>query len=109
MWGPVRQFHTLGGVIALANDYNTGEAIKQGMPLREMRLLLAAGLTPMQVIEAGTRNAAQVCGHGQELGTLEPGKLADIIVVNGDPSADIEVMRQVSVVIKGGQIVLPLE
>ena len=103
--GPVRQFHTLGGVIALANDYNTGEAIKQGMPLREMRLMLAAGLTPMQVIEAGTRNAAQVCGHGQELGTLEPGKLADIIVVNGDPLADIEVMQQVSVVIKGGQIV----
>jgi len=102
---PVRRFYALGGVVALANDYGADDAIEKGMPLREMRLLLAAGLTPMQVIEAGTRHAAQVCGHGKELGTLEPGKLADIIVVNGDPLADIEVMQQVSVVIKGGQIV----
>jgi len=101
---PVRQFHTLGGVVALGNDYGADDAIEKGMPLREMRLLLAAGLTPMQVIEAGTRHAAQVCGHGKELGTLEAGKLADIIVVHGDPLADIEVMKQVSVVIKGGQI-----
>jgi imidazolonepropionase-like amidohydrolase len=104
---PVRRFHTVGGVVALANDYGADDAIEKGMPLREMRLLLAAGLTPMQVIEAGTRNAAQVCGHGQDLGTLEPGKLADIIAVNGDPLADIQVMQQVSLVIKGGQIVLP--
>jgi len=102
---PVRRFYALGGVVALANDYGADDAIEKGMPLREMRLLLAAGLTPMQVIEAGTQHAAQVCGHGKELGTLEPGKLADIIVVNGDPLADIEVMQQVSVVIKGGQIV----
>ena len=102
---PVRRFYALGGVVALANDYGADDAIEKGMPLREMRLLLAAGLTPMQVIEAGTRNAAQVCGHGKDLGTLEPGKLADVIVVNGDPLADIEVMQQVSVVIKGGQIV----
>jgi len=106
---PVRRFHTLGGVVALANDYGADDAIEKGMPLREMRLLLAAGLTPLQVIEAGTRHAAQVCGHGKELGTLEPGQLADIIVVNGDPLADIEVMQQVSVVIKGGQIVFTLE
>ena len=104
---PVRHFHALGGVVALANDYGADDAIERGMPLREMRLLLAAGLTPMQVIEAGTRNAAQVCGHGEELGTLEPGKLADVIAVNGDPLADIEVMNNVSVVIKDGQIVYP--
>lgn len=106
---PVRHFHTLGGVVALGNDYGADEAIERGMPLREMRLLLQSGLTPMHVIEAGTRNAAQVCGHGQELGTLEPGKLADIIVVNGDPLTDIEVMSQVSVVIKNGQIAYPTE
>jgi imidazolonepropionase-like amidohydrolase len=106
---PVRYFHTLGGVVALANDYNTDITIEKGMPLREMRLLLAAGLTPMHVIEAGTRNAAQVCGHGNELGTLEPGKLADVIVVDGDPLTDIEAMSRVSVVIKDGQIAYPSE
>jgi len=59
--------------------------IEPGMPVQEMKWLLAAGLTPMEVIEAGTRYAAQVCGHGEELGTLEPGKLADLVVVEGDP------------------------
>ena len=50
-----------------------------------MEMLLKAGLSPMDVILAATRNAALVCGHGDELGTLGPGKLADIIVVDGDP------------------------
>ena len=54
------------------------------MPLREMELLEEAGLTPMAIIKAGTKHAAGVCGHGNELGTLEEGKLADIIIVNGD-------------------------
>ena len=80
------------------------DAIEKGIPLREMQLLLAAGLTPLEVIEAGTRNAARVCGHDDELGTLEPGKLADVIVVAGDPLTNIEAMRQVVVVVKGGQI-----
>lgn len=54
---------------------------------------------------AGTRHAAYVSGHGDELGTLEPGKLADLIVVNGDPLADIGALQQVVIVIKDGQIV----
>jgi imidazolonepropionase-like amidohydrolase len=70
-------------------------------------LLLAAGLTPMDVLRAGTQHAAWVCGHGDELGTLEPGKLADVIVVDGDPLADIEAMGRVVAVVKGGEIALP--
>jgi imidazolonepropionase-like amidohydrolase len=77
------------------------------MPLQEMKLLLAAGLTPIEVIRAGTQHAAWVCGHGNELGTLAPGMLADVIVVDGDPLADIEAMGRVSTVIKGGQVALP--
>lgn len=99
----VGRFHTLGGVVALGNDYpNPG--VEAGMPMREMELLLAAGLSPMQVIEAGTRHAAQVCGHGDELGTLEPGKLADVIVVDGDPLTEIEAMNRVIAVIRDGQV-----
>ena len=105
--GPVRVFHALGGTVALGNDYGAGDAVVGGMPLREMQLLLASGLTPMDVIEAGTRNAAQVCGHGGELGTLEPGKLADVLILDGDPLADIETLSKVVVVMKGGQIVFP--
>lgn len=98
----VRRFHALGGVMALGNDAPVhGE---RGMPLHEMRLLLRAGLTPLEIIEAGTRHAAQACGQDDELGTLEPGKLADVIVVKGDPLIDIEAMKQIAVVIRAGEI-----
>jgi imidazolonepropionase-like amidohydrolase len=102
---PVRRFHNLGGVLALGTDYNSAApAMQRGMPLREMKLLLAAGLTPPEVIEAGTRNAAYVCGHGDELGTLQAGKLADVIVVNGNPLDNIDAMKNIVVVISNGQV-----
>ena len=96
----VGHYQHLGGVVVVGNDYG---GVGKGMPLREMELLLAAGLTPMEVIEGGTRYAAQVCGHGDELGTLEAGKLADIIVVTGQPWEDIRALAQVKLVIKDGQ------
>ncbi len=97
-------YRSLGGQMALGNDYGN-PGVRDHLPLREMELLLTAGLTPMEVIMAGTRHAAYVSGHGDELGTLEPGKLADLIVVNGDPLADIGALQQVVIVIKDGQIV----
>jgi len=100
----VRRFHALGGVVALGNDYGGVPDVQQGMPMTEMKLLLAAGHTPMKVIEASTRHAAFVCGQGETLGTLEPGKLADIIIVDGDPLADLEAMNRVRAVIKGGEL-----
>ncbi len=100
----VRRFHALGGAVALGNDYGANPDVELGMPLTEMKLLLAAGLTPMQVIEASTRIAAFVCGQGDRLGTLEPGKLADIIIVNGNPLTDLEAMDRVVAVMKGGDL-----
>jgi imidazolonepropionase-like amidohydrolase len=74
------------------------------MPVGEMEMLLAAGLAPMEVIEAATRVSADLCGHGAELGTLEPGMLADVIVVDGDPLADLQAMSAVTLVIRSGEI-----
>lgn len=74
------------------------------MPLREMKTLLDAGFTPMEVIEAGTRLAARVCGQEKELGTLEPGKLADIIIIDGNPLADIEAFSRISHVFSDGKL-----
>jgi imidazolonepropionase-like amidohydrolase len=104
----VGRFHELGGTVALGYDFGL-PGIEVGMPLREMKPLLKAGLTLMEVIEAGTRNAAFVCGHGDELGTLEPGRLADVIVVDGDPLVDIETMARVVLVLKGGEIAFTSE
>jgi imidazolonepropionase-like amidohydrolase len=106
----VRRFRAMGGIVALGSDRDFHNSdFERGMPIREMKFLLAAGLTPMEVIEAGTRHAAHLCGHGGELGTLEPGKLADVIIVDGDPLADIEVMRKVVTVIKGGKVAYTAE
>jgi len=57
------------------------------------------------VIQAGTRHAAELLGKLDELGTLEAGKLADLIMVDGDPLTDISVIHNIEVVIKGGKVV----
>jgi len=99
-----RRFHALGGILALGNDFGGVPHVAEGMPMVEMRLLHAAGLTPMEVLEASTRHAAAACGLGADLGTLETGKLADIIVVAGDPLADLGAMDSVIAVVKGGTL-----
>jgi enamidase len=106
--GVVRFFHDAGGIIALGNDYgNSG--VKAGMPLREMELLQAAGLSLMEIIESATKQAAYVCGQSDELGTLEKGKLADLIVVDGNPLEDLNALDSVLYIIKDGELVLSPE
>ncbi len=100
----VRRFHALGGVVALGNDFGGVPSVAAGMPLVEMKMLQAAGLTPMEVLEASTRHAAAACGQAGTLGTLEVGKLADIIIVNGDPLVDLAAMDSVIAVVKGGTL-----
>ena len=67
-----------------------------------MSLMVELGMTPMQAIQAGTRIGAEALGLLKDLGTLEKGKLADVIVVAGDPLTDMGAMKRVAVVIKGG-------
>jgi len=103
--GVVRFFHDSGGIIAVGNDYSN-PGVRPGMPLSEMDLLQTAGLSPMEVIEAATKHAAYVCGHSDELGTLEIGKLADLIVVDGNPLDDLNAMDSVLYVVKDGEVVV---
>ncbi len=73
----------------------------------ELDMLVGAGMTPMEAIVAGTRDAAACCGLDRDLGSLEPGKLADLIVVDGNPLEDITVLQErgrIRLVMKGGQI-----
>jgi len=93
-----------GGLIALGDDYGS-PGITLGMPMRDMELMQEAGMTNMEILVAATRNSAQVCGLLDELGTVESGKLADLIVLNADPIADIHALTDVAYVIRDGVIV----
>ena len=73
-----------------------------GNNLRELQLMVEGGMTPMQAIVATTRSAAELMGLEEELGTLEPGKRADLVVVDGDPLDVATLADRVSAVYKDG-------
>jgi len=75
------------------------------MPMHEIECLAGAGMSAMQIIVAATRGAARVCGLGEELGTLESGKTADVLVVDGDPLEDLAALTKVRLVVHMGEII----
>ena len=104
------KFVKAGVKIALGNDYtfvpqNSFDRFDLGMPMHEITRMSEAGMTSMQIIVAATLNAAHVCGLEAELGTLDVGKLADILIVNGDPLNDLSALTQVKMVIHSGEII----
>lgn len=75
-----------------------------GRNASEFRLLVEAGMKPAQALRAGTVGAAELLGVEGRLGTLEPGKLADVVAVPGDPTQDIRRTEQVLFVMKEGTV-----
>jgi imidazolonepropionase-like amidohydrolase len=70
----------------------------------EFELMVAHGMTPATAIQAATVNAAELLGVREEVGSLEPGKRADLIAVSGDPLQDVTVLKQVEFVMKDGRV-----
>ena len=67
-------------------------------------LLVQAGLTPLQALQAATRNAARFMGREQDLGTIQPGKLADLVLLEANPLDDIANTRRINAVVFGGRL-----
>ena len=86
-----------GVKVALATDST------HGMLWKEPRCLVEIGASPREALLAVTKNSAELLGLADEVGTLEPGKLADIVSVRGDPLADITALKNVSLIMKGGR------
>ena len=102
----LRKLHDAGVNMAAGTDSGTpGVVIGKGLH-KELELMVEAGMSPMEAIMAGTRNAADNLGKANELGTIEPRKLADIIAVSGDPLKDIRDTRGIKLVIKDGKILV---
>jgi imidazolonepropionase-like amidohydrolase len=71
---------------------------------RQFAFMVKYGMTPMQAIQAATSNAANLLGHSSELGSVKPGKYADLIAVAGDPLTDIRLLENIPFVMKDGKI-----
>jgi imidazolonepropionase-like amidohydrolase len=72
----------------------------------EFEWMTRYGMSPLDAIHSATINAADLMGWSDQIGSIEPGKFADIIAVNGDPQSDIKLLEQVKFVMKGGQVVV---
>jgi imidazolonepropionase-like amidohydrolase len=76
-----------------------------GLNAHEFAVYVRLGMTPIQAIRTGTLNAADLLGWSDKVGSIEPGKWADIVAVDGDPLSDVTTLQQVKFVMKGGEVV----
>ncbi len=74
-------------------------------PAKEFAYMVQWGMTPAQAIHSATGAAAQLLGWSDQVGTIQPGRFADLVAVSGDPLADITVLEKVDFVMKGGRVV----
>ena len=98
----VRRVVEAGGIVASGSDLSLGPDL-----LHELELLQDAGIDPWDVLASATRNAARYLGVEGDLGTIEAGKMADLVLVDRDPTTDVSRLREISMVMKGGQIIDP--
>ena len=76
--------------------------VEKAWHVRELQTYVRFGMTPLGALQTATKNGAELLKVEEELGTIEPGKLADIIIVEGNPLVDMDALRHVEVVIKNG-------
>ena len=86
------------GVLLLAGTDN-------GSLFNELESYASAGVPNIEIVKAATVNGARWLGKDSEFGTIEPGKRADLLIVDGDPLADIKDLRKISAVIQDGRVV----
>lgn len=87
-------------IVAAGTDQSSGPALH-----RELELLVGGGISPADAIVIATRNAARALGRLEDLGTIEAGKFADVVLLKADPTTDINNAKLVDTVIKNGQII----
>ena len=98
-----KQFHDAGGLLVAGTDpTGAGRTIAGYANRRQVELLVEAGFTPVQAIKISTLNGAVYLGREREIGTIEAGKQADLVLVDGDPERDIRQLRRMEIVFKKG-------
>lgn len=98
-----KQFYDAGGLLVAGTDpTGSGRTIAGYGSRREIELLVDAGFTPVQAIKIATLNGAVYLGRNKEIGTVEKGKSADLVLINGDLETDIKNIRNTEIVFKKG-------
>ncbi len=106
-WESFKRIRQAGIKIAMGTDLGVDPEI--GTNAYELEIYVDLGMTPMEAILTATKNAAEAIWLGQETGTLQPGKYADIIAVAGNPLADIRVLQEtekIKLVMKEGEVLV---
>jgi imidazolonepropionase-like amidohydrolase len=91
--------------VKIANGFDPASAEAHGKNAREIIAMSKLGLSPLEAIRAATTNAAELIAWQAKVGSIEPGKFADVIAVAGDPIADVGELERIKFVMKGGTIV----
>ena len=104
MVGMLKKMYDGGVQIVAGTDQGNGYALH-----RELEIYQEAGIPPAKILQMATIEAATLMKHDKELGSLTPGKIADIIVVNGDPTSRIQDIRKIETVIQSGNVLKPAE
>ncbi len=107
MIGNLASLHDAGVRVVLGTDYDGNPSAPNffeiGAPMKEIGFMAAAGMSPMDVIVAGTRNAAEACNVDTLTGTVEIGKDADLLIVSGDPLSDLAALAEPAMVLVRGE------
>ena len=74
---------------------------------RQFATMVTYGMTPLEAIQAATRNAAQALGRERDVGAIAVGRFGDLVAVEGDPLANVRLLEQPAAVVKGGKLVPP--
>lgn len=100
----LKKLYDAGVLIAMGTDSGAMPLRAQGFSEHlELELMVQAGLTPLQAITVATQNAARVLRVDRQFGTVEKGKIADLLILNGNPTSDIKQTRSIYAVYKAGK------
>jgi len=101
----VSRLRKLGGRVVAGSDTANLRPMPGVLLHRELELMVEAGLPPQEALMAATSTAAEFLGQGGSLGTIEPGKTADVVVLRGDPLRSITETQRIDLVIRDGRVV----
>jgi imidazolonepropionase-like amidohydrolase len=102
----LRKVWDAGITVVMGSDAGNIGTLHGPAVFREMRMMVEAGLTPLEVLRSATTNGARAMGMAGQIGAIAPGMLADLVVLDADPLEDVGNASRIRLVLKGGSIVV---